>query len=420
VTGDGDLVLTGIRLASGETVDVTLAGDAITAVGERGAADGLAPDGQRLDLTGYLLLPAPAEPHSHFDKVLTGALLGNSSGDLDGAVASWYAYRRLVSHKDVRDRALHAAYDLLGQGATAIRTHVDVGTATGLVLVEALLEVREGLTGQVDLQIVGFVDHPVTGGPGGGNLTLLREAMRLGVEVVGGAPYRDPDPELCLRILLEVAADFQRPVDFHTDETLDTSSNSLQRLAELVLAEGFPYSVTASHCVSLGMQPPDVVHRIAELLAAAGIRVITCPATNLYLQARDGHTPKPRGLTAIGPLRAAGVVVAGGGDNVRDPFNPVGRGDPLETAALLVLAGHLAPADAYAAVSALARTVLDLPAVSVSAGSPAELLAIRAGTLSEAIGAASPDRIVIHRGRVASRTTVRRTFSGPAVRTTPL
>jgi cytosine deaminase len=39
--------------------------------------------------------------------------------------------------------------------------------------------------------------------------------------------------------------------------------------------------------------------------------------------------------------------VAGGADNLQDPFNVVGRADPLETAALLVMAGHLDPATAY-------------------------------------------------------------------------
>ena len=55
----------------------------------------------------------------------------------------------------------------------------------------------------------------------------------------------------------------------------------------------------------------------------------------------------PAALTAVRALRGAGVNVAAGADNLQDPFNPVGRGDPLETAALMVMAGHLLPADAY-------------------------------------------------------------------------
>ena len=48
----------------------------------------------------------------------------------------------------------------------------------------------------------------------------------------------------------------------------------------------------------------------------------------------------PRALTAVKALRAAGVNVAAGADNLQDPFNPVGRGDPLETAGLMVMAAQ--------------------------------------------------------------------------------
>jgi cytosine deaminase len=102
----------------------------------------------------------------------------------------------------------------------------------------------------------------------------------------------------------------------------------------------------------------------------------------------------------------AGVTVAGGGDNVQDPFNPLGRADPLETAGLLVAAAHLRPAEAYEAVSTAARQVMGLPAVEVAAGFPAELLAIRAASIGEALARATEDRVVIHDGRVVARTSV--------------
>ena len=41
-----------------------------------------------IDLDGYLLLPAPAEPHAHLDKALTADLIPNSKGDLMGAITA--------------------------------------------------------------------------------------------------------------------------------------------------------------------------------------------------------------------------------------------------------------------------------------------------------------------------------------------
>ena len=51
----------------------------------------------------------------------------------------------------------------------------------------------------------------------------------------------------------------------------------------------------------------------------------------------------PRGLTAVRALREAGVVVAAGADNLQDPFNPLGRACPFETAGLMVWTAHLSP-----------------------------------------------------------------------------
>jgi len=91
---------------------------------------------------------------------------------------------------------------------------------------------------------------------------------------------------------------------------------------------------------------------------------------------------------------------------VRDPFNPVGRGDALETAMLLVTAGHLALDEAYALVSTGARSVMSLPEAGVAPGLAAELLAVRAGSLAEVIADASAERLVVHRGALVARTTV--------------
>lgn len=399
------LLLTDARLPGGSVVDVLLRDGLIDTVGPAGSVE---TDGERVDLTGHLLLPAPAEPHSHFDKVLLG---GDGRGDLESAVTAWYTARTAISRTDgVRDRALRAATELLASGATAIRTHVDVGVTNGLVLVEALREARELLADWLDLQIAAFVDFPLRGRAGADNRALLADALAAGADLVGGAPYRDDDPSACLDILMDTAAEAGRPMDLHVDETLDPGSTTLGELAERVLKTGFPHKVTASHCVSLGTQPHESVRRTAERVAEAGIAVVACPQTNLYLQGRDRTVAVPRGLTAIGPLCAAGVTVAGGGDNARDPFNPLGRFDPMETASLLVLAGHLSPNAAYEAVSDAARTAMGLARPSIEPGAPAELLAVRADTLADAMADARADRVVLHRGRIVCRTRHERDF----------
>jgi cytosine/creatinine deaminase len=401
-----------VRLVSGQLVDVGLRGGRVQTIGAPGTLPEAA---ERLDLSGYLLLPAPAEPHAHFDTALTADRIPNPTGDLVGAIDAWLDYQGSVPRDDFVARATEAALLGVANGATAIRTHVGIYAPVGVTAVEALLEVRERLRDLVDVQVVALTVQ-LTGPECAELRELLRAAMELGADVVGGCPHLDPRPIDYHDLTLSLAAEFGRPIDLHTDETLDPEVLYLPHFAALVTTTGFPYGATASHCVSLGVQPPERAAQVAAQVAAAKVAVVCNPQTNLFLQARGQDSAPVRGLTAVRALLDAGVTVAGGGDNLRDPFNPVGRVDPLETASLLVAAGHLTPEEAYAAVSNGARAAMGLPEVQVAPGSPAEFLAVQASSLGEAI-AGGTSRVVIHQGRIVSRTTVTREFPNARVAT---
>ena len=391
------MLLTNATLEDGTTADVRICTGSIDAVVTAG---GLKPqDGEPTrDLTGYVLLPAPVEPHAHLDKAFLAERFDNPTGDLMGAIHAMEANRHLITIPDTIERAERAVRLMAANGCTAIRTHADVTEENGLRSAEALVEVRHRTNDLVDLQIVALTGWPITGPEGADNRARLRAALEMGVDLVGGCPHLDADPAGANEAYLAVAAEYRRSVDLHTDETLNLDMLSLEDLAERVIASGFPHGVTASHCVSLGMQTFEVQRRVAEKVAAAGISVIALPQTNLYLQGRSHRTATPRGLTALVALIAAGVNVAAGADNLQDPFNLVGKGDPFETASLMVMAGHLLPVDAYAACSKAARTALGLAPNPVAAGAIADLVAVRAGSLREAVAFQPHDRIVLRGG----------------------
>jgi cytosine deaminase len=393
------LLLRDARLTDGRAVDVRIDGEVIAAVSPSRVGSADDPGAPVVEVAGRLLVPAFTEPHAHLDKALSADRVPNPDGDLAGAISAWHAYAPQLTVADMADRAERCARMMVANGVTAIRTHADVHDAVGLRAVEALLGVRERLASIVDITVTALLGCPTTGANGEPQRARLREAIAMGVDCVGGCPYLEQDPAEFVDFALEQAGAAGLGVDLHMDETCDVGVLTLELLAARVMATGFPGGVLAGHCVSLGLQPPDVQRRVADAVAASGISVVALPQTNLYLQGRDAAVP-PRGLTAIKALQAAGANVAAGGDNVQDPFNPVGRGDPLETAALLVMAGHLQPDDAFAAVTTRAAAAIGRPPMAVEAGAPADLVAIPAASVREAVAMGPPGRLVVHRGRV--------------------
>jgi cytosine/creatinine deaminase len=395
--------LRGATLADGAVVDVELAGGIVTAVRPADPDAALAP--ADLDLRGWVLVTAPADPHAHLDKARSWDAIRPPMGDLELAIASWRAHTRTMDEADIAARARAQALAMLANGTTAVRTHVDILT-TGDALrgVRALVAVRDELADLMDLELVALA------GPEAPDADI-EAALDAGVDVVGGVPHLAADPLADLRRLLAIAQRRGAPVDLHTDESLD-GPDTLHELARIV--RGWPQNVSAGHCVRLGMMSPDELAPVIDEVVASRVGIIANPITNLYLQGWEHPSATPRGLTALRELLAAGARVAAGADNVRDPFNPLGRGDALETAMLLVVAGHLTIDEAYHLVADGAREVMGLPSAGPVVGGAAELLAVRAGSLAEVVASAPADRIVIHAGRVVARSELRQTVATPA------
>jgi cytosine deaminase len=389
------LLVRATLVGSPDPADVRICDGLIADVGDLAPL----PDDEVIDLEGRLLLPAAVEPHAHLDKAFLAETIENPTGDLHGAIEAMYGARDGLDVAATIERAERAARLMAANGYRAVRTHADVVVGHDLTSVEALLEVRRRVTDVIDVTIVALAGWPLLGRAGADQRALLRDAIAAGVDVVGGCPHlEDTGTRAPTEFLVDLAAEHRLPVDLHTDETLDPAVLGLLDLVEMVEA-GFPHATTASHCVSLGMQPAQRQREIAERVAAADVSVVVLPHTNLYLQGR-GHSPMPRGLTAVDALRSAGVTVAAGADNLQDPFNPLGRACPFETAGLMVIAAHLLPLEAWTSVADAAGAVVGVGSATVAPGGAADLVAIAAGSLREAIATGSQDRMVWRAGRL--------------------
>ena len=402
-----------VEVSEGYVSRVVPAGDNSSGGGKATAGESTAtPDPIRYDLEGDLLLCAPAEPHAHIDKALTADLIPNETGDLEGAIAGWRKFHAEnpagggADFDGTVERASQAVELAISHGITAIRSHANVGEySDGIVAVKALAEVKKRYAEEIDLQIVPLLAPTVVGAEGAYGREQLRLAIEHGADIVGGCPMLEEKPAEAISIFLDAAEEASLPVDLHTDEALDPALLTVLEIARQIRDRGFDRSVAASHCVSLGVLEPETQRKVVAEIADAGIRVVTLPQTNLFLQAREMRTSPPRGLTALDALAEADVICGAGGDNLQDPFNLVGRGDPMETASLLVAAGHQSPERSYELVASSSRVLMDLPQAGPAEGLKADLLAVNAPTLRAAVAGTATRKRTFRGGRLISEMT---------------
>ena len=392
------ILFSNAQLIDGSLVDIAVDKGLIAWIGPTNSSPIVS--NQTFNLNGYVLSPAFVEPHAHLDKAFLADRISNPAGDLMGAIRGLEEVRTSITHQDIVERATRAVKLMSQNGITSIRTHADTTLSGGLSSVLALLEVRENCSHFMDIQVAMLLEWPLTGTAGKERQALARDAVSAGVDVIGGCPHLDPDPRGAVEFLLGLAIDSQLPLDLHADENMRTDSSDLEHLADVVIRDNVSHQMNASHCVSLSTRPEHDIDRIAAKVSAAGITITALPQTNLFLQERGVSTRPARAITPIHRLQQAGVVVAAGADNLQDPFNLMGRGDPLEIASLLMVSAQVTAAQALQMVSSNAHTAVHGFTSSLAVGEPADFTAIPATNLRESIAMGPPDRIVVYGGVV--------------------
>lgn len=384
---------------SGELVDISVI---------EGMVDAVHPTGTSRPSSGvevweareWLVHGALVEPHAHLDKVYLAERAPNRQGDLMGAIAAMQSIRDTTPVSDIVARAHRAVDAFISRGTTRIRSHADTTLDNGLRSVQALTEVREARRDDIDIQVAALLDWPLTGRQSAERRAMARDAVDMGADVIGGCPHLDDDPRQAIEWLLAEAIDLGVPLDIHADENLRPQSRDLEILADIMLAEGIRHPVTAGHCVSLSTASQEDIVRVAEKVSAAGISVVALPHTNLFLQGREMESGRARGVAPVVALARAGVVVGAGGDNMQDPFHPLGRADPYDVAALMVLTAHVTVETASSMVTTHGGRAVGFPVAAPSPGAIADLVLVPAKDWRSALAQAPERRTVVRRGRV--------------------
>ncbi|MCB1342277.1 MAG: amidohydrolase family protein [Pseudooceanicola sp.] len=330
-----------------------------------------------------LVLPRFADPHVHLDKCHTAHRMPVIGGDLDAAIAAQRIDKGHWTEGDIRARAARGLAELAQAGCGAVRSHVDWGTPQDDSAAPLAWEVLGDIdTGPLHLQRAALVSMPVLADRTPAE-RIARQLARDG-GVLGAFVNGQPEIGDGLANVFRAGADHDLMLDFHADEGLRAGLDGVERIADAALALRYEAPILIGHACALMNCKGDDLRRIADKLARAGIAVAALPYTNLYLQGRGAGTPDRRGLAPLHELRAAGVRVVLGADNVRDAFCPLGNHDPFATLALAALSAHLDPPFEHwlATITTDARLAIGLPALTIDTADPSDLLVFETDSLA--------------------------------------
>ncbi len=351
--------------------------------------------------------PTFVDMHTHLDKGHILPRHANPDGTFAGALAAVEADRDAHwTTADVRARMEFALQCAYAHGTALIRTHIDSVAPQFPASWPAFVEARAAWAGRIDLQGVALT--PIDNFLNAPFVRQLVDTVIAADGILGGVTFMIPELPAALDTLFFEAAEHGLDIDLHVDETADPAARSLRAIAEAALRIGFEGQVTVGHCCSLARQEADEADRTMDLVAEAGLAVVSLPMCNMYLQDRSpGRTPRWRGVTLLHEMRARGIKVAVASDNTRDPFYAYGDLDALEVfreAVRILQLDH--PLDeAPHVVTTTPADILRRPeAGRIAVGGPADLVLFRARSWTELLSRPQSDRTVLRAGKPIDRT----------------
>ena len=386
------ILLRNARRAFGDRVDIRVRDGAIAEVGPKLEASG--GDPLLLDADGALVIPGLIDGHLHLDKTLLGLpWKPHPAGPTLSERIEAEKHLRHALPLSVEDRAVNLIRRVLSNGTVHLRTHVDIDPEIGLENLYGVLSARERFKDFISIQIVAFPQSGVVSCPG--TAALLDEAVEAGADLVGGLDPAgiDGDPDGQLDAVFDIAERRGVGIDIHLHDRGELGTSELVLIAERTAAQGMGGRVTVSHGFCLGEVDEATFGRTAERLAESGVAILT-------------HGPGSQAIPPINRLRAAGVTVFAGSDNIRDSWSPYGSGDMVERVMWIAYRSGFRTdqelAVAFELATIAAAKALGLDRYGLDVGCRADFVVLRGSTLGEAIVEHPRRSLVVKSGRVVA------------------
>ena len=376
--------------ANGNPLNLAVSNGNFVAVGAERPESGAA---EVIDLQGRLVLPGFVDGHIHLDKSFVGDRWRPHRPAASLRERLSIEKQALADARPIAERADALIRQAASFGTIAMRCHVDVDATTGLNHLHAVMQAREKWRGIVDIELVAFPQAGVVSCPG--TAEMLDAAVREGAQVVGGIDPTtlDGDAQRQLDIVFGIAEKRGVKIDIHLHEPDQLGVDQLHRIAARTKASGMQGRVAVSHAYALGDVAPGVVDGVATALAEAGVSIMT-------------NAPGDRAFPPVLQLRAAGVRVFTGNDNIQDAWWPYGNGDMLQRAMLVgYRSGFYTDDELHVALDMAthaAAAVLGKGRYGLAVGNGATFVVVKAPNAAAAVAAAPADRTIVRRGQVCS------------------
>lgn len=400
-----EIIIRQTRLLDGRTVDIGINHDQIAAIAPQLTAS--AP--QELHAQGGLTIPAFVNGQLHACKSFWRRLLPTLPPEqqaLPRFQAAHYVKQRYTAD-DVFTRVDETMRLAIRHGTCAIRLFGDVDDASGLAAIEGLLRIREKYARWLRVEVVAFPQDGVTSAA---TPQLMREALTLGADVVGGIPWieqgiaaQQGHTEMCFAL----AREFDRDLHFVCDDVADPHSRTLEMVARQTLAQGWQGRVAATQCAALAFYEDDYAAEVIGLVKQAGMTIFSNSHVSLIATEFPDRQPWPRGLTRVRELLAAGVPVACGQDDIDNWFYPFGRNDMLEVAHFMAHSGQFAwqgeSTQVLPMVTTTSAKLLKVANYGLQVGNAANLVVLDAPDWHTALQFQAEKRYVILRGQLVAQ-----------------
>jgi cytosine/creatinine deaminase len=394
-----DLIVRNVRRVTAPDdapVDIAVESGRIVAIGH-----GLAGDGETYDAGGRLACAGLIETHIHLDKSRIIDRCPLPEGRRVNPVTTVAPLKPAMTVEDIYGRAETTLRECLVNGATRMRTQVEIDPGIGLRGFEAIRALADAYKWAIDIELCVFPQDGMTNYPG--TEELLVAALKAGAPVLGAAPRYDSDPGAQIERIFALSREYDVDLDLHLDVGDSTDHMDIRQVLDLTERYRRGGRVVVGHMAKLSLMPPAESAAMARRLAGAGIAVTVLPATDLYLMGRDRDHDVRRGVADVNHLAEHGVTCSLSSNNILNAATPYGDCSLIRIANLhaniLQVVGVKRLRELFLMLSEHSARLLNLKDYGLEVGNPADIVIIDATTPEQAVAEIRPPLAVWKRGR---------------------